>query len=268
VRVEKTTHQQVENIGGKRTMQYRGNFLPLVALSDVARVGSIAEDQDIAVIVAKLGSREVGLLAAMPVDVIETRAALDTVTHRQTGIAGSTIIRDTTVLVADVFEIAQTVFPEWGLDRSVMTPTLSQTTCQLVLAEDSDFFRAQVKRYLESDGFAVLEAEDGEAAWKLLQEHGSSVQALVTDVEMPNLTGLELATRIRQDAQLGHLPILALTSLASEEDIAKGKAAGVDDYQIKLDQDSLLVSLRALLAARGVAAPPAKTTGQAQDGAG
>jgi two-component system chemotaxis sensor kinase CheA len=149
-----------------------------------------------------------------------------------------------------------------------MTATSMQTTCQLVLAEDSDFFRAQVKRYLESDGFTVIEAEDGEAAWKLLQEHGTSVQALVTDVEMPNLTGLELATRIRQDAQLGHLPILALTSLASEEDIAKGKAAGVDDYQIKLDQDSLLVSLRALLAARGVAAPPSKATGQAQDSVG
>jgi len=158
------------------------------------------------------------------------------------------------------------VFPEWGLDRSVTTAASAQTTCQVVLAEDSDFFRAQVKRYLESDGFSVLEAVDGEAAWKLLQEHGSSVQALVTDVEMPNLTGLGLAMRIRQDAQLGHLPILALTSLASEDDVAKGKAAGVDDYQIKLDRDTLLVSLRALLEARGVAVPPAKATGQIQEG--
>jgi two-component system chemotaxis sensor kinase CheA len=78
---------------------------------------------------------------------------------------------------------------------------------------------------------------------------------------------LELATRIRQDAQLAHLPILALTSLASEEDMAKGKAAGVDDYQIKLDQDSLLVSLRALLAARGVAAPPPRQPETIQEGA-
>ena len=256
VRVEKVTRKQVENIGGKRTMQYRGNFLPLVTLSDVARVGSMDEEQELAVIVARIGEREVGLLAAMPVDVIETKATLDVVTHRQTGIAGSTIMRDTTVLVADIFELAQTVFPEWNLQRTAdAASSSSQSTCLLVLAEDSDFFRAQVKRYLESDGFGVLEAEDGEAAWKLLQEHGDTVQALVTDVEMPNLTGLGLATRVRADARLGHLPILALTSLASEEDIAKGKAAGVDDYQIKLDRDNLLMSLRALLAARGVAAP-------------
>jgi two-component system chemotaxis sensor kinase CheA len=264
--VEKVTRKQVENIGGKRTMQYRGNFLPLVTLSDVARVGSIDEEQELAVIVAKVGEREIGLLAAMPVDVIETKATLDVVTHRQTGIAGSTIMRDTTVLVADIFELAQTTFPEWNLQRASGAQTSSRSACQVVLAEDSDFFRAQVKRYLESDGYAVLEAEDGEVAWKLLQEHGDTVQAVVTDVEMPNLTGLGLAARIRQDARLGHLPILALTSLASEEDIAKGKAAGVDDYQIKLDRDNLLVSLRALLAARGVAAPNGQRAESIQEG--
>jgi len=268
VRVERTSQKQIENIGGKRTMKYRGTFLPIVTLSDVARVGTISDDQDIAVIVASIGQREVGLLAAMPVDVIETRAAIDCVTHRQTGISGSAILRDATVLVADIFEIAQTMFPEWSLVRSADAAQSAQSTCQVVLAEDSDFFRAQVKRYLESDGFAVLEAEDGEAAWKLLQEHGDTVQAVVTDVEMPNLTGLGLAARIRQDASLTHLPILALTSLASEEDVAKGKAAGVDDYQIKLDRDSLLVSLRALLAARGVAAPNAQGAEQMQEGAG
>jgi two-component system chemotaxis sensor kinase CheA len=251
VRVEKATQKQIENIGGKRTMQYRGSFLPLVALSDVARVGAIGEDQDLAVIVARIGEREVGLLAAMPVDVIESKAGLDVVTHRQTGIAGSTIMRDNTVLVADIFEIAQAMLPEWNLQRTTDSLQSAQAACQVLLAEDSDFFRAQVKRYLESDGFSVLEAEDGEVAWKLLEEHGDSIQALVTDVEMPNLTGLGLTTRLRQDPRFGQLPIIALSSLAGEEDVAKGKAAGVDEYLIKLDRDNLLQSLRGLLARQG-----------------
>jgi two-component system chemotaxis sensor kinase CheA len=258
VRVERVTHKQIENIGGKRTMQYRGAFLPVVNMSDVARVGSISEEQDIAVIVAKIGDREVGLIAAMPVDVMDAKAAIDGVTHRQTGIAGSTIIRDTTVLIADIFEIAQAAFPEWNLQRSIEASAEGGGTCCVLLAEDSDFFRAQVKRYLESDGFTVLEAEDGEVAWKVLQEHADQIQAIVTDVEMPNLTGLGLAARVREDARFARLPMLALTSLASEEDVARGKAAGVDDYQIKLDRDSLLTSLRALLAARGVAAPASR----------
>jgi two-component system chemotaxis sensor kinase CheA len=267
VRVEKVTRKQVENIGGKRTMQYRGTFLPLVTLSDVARVGSIDEEQELAVIVARSGSARSDCWRPCPWTSSKPRPpSMSSPTGKQ-GIAGSTIMRDTTVLVADIFEMAQTAFPEWNLQREAETAQSSHSVCQLVLAEDSDFFRAQVKRYLESDGFAVIEAEDGEVAWKLLQEHGDTIQAVVTDVEMPNLTGLGLATRIRQDARLGHLPILALTSLASEEDIAKGKAAGVDDYQIKLDRDNLLVSLRALLAARGVAVPGGQTADQVQDSA-
>ena len=79
-------------------------------------------------------------------------------------------------------------------------------------------------------------------------------------------TGLGLATRIRQDARLSHLPILALTSLASEEDIAKGKAAGIDDYQIKLDRDNLLISLRALLVSRGVSAQSGQSSELVQEG--
>jgi len=91
---------------------------------------------------------------------------------------------------------------------------------------------------------------------------------VVTDVEMPNLTGLGLAARIRQDQRFAHLPILALTSLASEEDVAKGKAAGVDDYQVKLDRDNLLTALRSLLAARGIALPAGREAEQLQNSAG
>jgi two-component system chemotaxis sensor kinase CheA len=259
VRVEKVTRKQVENIGGKRTMQYRGAFLPLVALSDVARIGSIGEEQELAVIVARVGNREVGLLAAMPVDVVETKAVMDATTHRQTGVSGSAIIRDVTVLVADIFELAQTVYPEWNLQRMQEVKSTA-SSCHVLLAEDSDFFRAQVKRYLESDGYTVLEAADGEAAWTVLEENAEAIRALVTDIEMPRATGLELSSRIRKDPRFSQLPILALSSLASEEDIAKGRAAGVDDYQIKLDRDHLLEALRALLSSRGIALPAMPST--------
>jgi two-component system, chemotaxis family, sensor kinase CheA len=262
VRVERVTRQQVEEIGGKRTMQYRGAFLPLVTLSDVARVGSISEDQELAIIVARVGAREVGLMAAMPVDVVETNTMVDRAAHRQTGISGSAIMRDTTVLVADIFELAQAAHPEWNLERT-SAAAAAATSCQVLVAEDSDFFRAQVKRYLEADGYTVLEAPDGEAAWEVLQANADAIAAIVTDVEMPRLTGLELTARVRKDPRFGQLPIVALTSLASEEDIARGKTAGVDDYQIKLDRDQLLGSLRALLSNRGIVLPaPAATENQ------
>jgi two-component system chemotaxis sensor kinase CheA len=66
---------------------------------------------------------------------------------------------------------------------------------------------------------------------------------LVTDIEMPNMNGFELTKKIRGDSQYSKLPIIALTTLASAEDVAKGKAVGVDEYHIKLDKERLMVSV-------------------------
>jgi two-component system chemotaxis sensor kinase CheA len=248
LRIEKVIPQQIEMAGGRRTMQYRGASLPLVTLSDAAQVKSLEEENGLAVIVSNVQGREVGLLGAMPVDVIESRSAVDQSTHRQQGIAGSTIIRDKTVLLTDIYEIVAAVYPEWAEVKA--TPAAlneDAASATVLLAEDSDFFRAQVKRFLEDDGYTVLDAPDGQAAWELLVENVDAVQAVVTDIEMPRLSGLGLTQRIRSDPRLATMPVVGLTSLAGDEDIAMGKAAGINDYQVKLDRDRLLDGLRNLL---------------------
>jgi two-component system chemotaxis sensor kinase CheA len=183
----------------------------------------------------------------MPVDVIESRASVDQTTHRQKGIAGSTIIRDKTVLLTDIYELVEAVYPEWGAEQAIQATTKKEADISILLAEDSDFFRAQVKRSLEEGGYCVLAAPDGEAAWEVLVKNIDKIQAVVTDIEMPRLTGLGLTQRIRSDPRVASLPILALTSLAGDEDIAKGMAVGVTEYQIKLDRDKLLEGLQGLL---------------------
>jgi len=57
------------------------------------------------------------------------------------------------------------------------------------------------------------------------------------------MDGFELSRRIRQDQRFSLVPIIALTSLAGDEDVARGKAAGIDDYQVKLDKERLLQSI-------------------------
>ena len=250
LRIERITPEQVEVFGGRRTMQYRGASLPLVTLSDTATVKSISEAKDLAVIVSSVHGREVGLLGAMPVDVVETKAVIDQITHRQKGVTGSALIRERTTLIADVFELVDTVYPEWSQAKAAVRTAAEAKagpgapTPTVLLAEDSDFFRAQVKKYLEEDGFTVLDAPDGQAAWELLQENATVVTTVVTDVEMPRLTGLELAMKIRGDARFNSIPIIALSSLAGEDDVAKGRAAGIDDYQVKLDRDRLISGVR------------------------
>jgi two-component system chemotaxis sensor kinase CheA len=244
-RIEHIAPKQVEMIGGRRTMQYHGGLLPLVTLSDSAQVKPIGENKELAVMIANVRSHEVGLLGAMPVDVIETGAKIDQTTHRQKGVSGSAIIRDQTALIVDLYELVDAAWPEWAAEQASTRPVSPHAqNWAVLLAEDSDFFRTQITHILEEGSYPVLAAPDGEAAWELLLENLDKVRTVVTDIEMPRLDGLGLARRIRGDSRTAHLPIVALTSLAGEDDMARGKAAGIDDYQTKLDRDQLLERLR------------------------
>ena len=250
-RIERIKPEQVETAGGRRTMKYRDQSLPLVTLSDTAQVQTISGARDLAVIVSNIYGREVGLLGAMPVDVAEAGAAIDGTTHRQKGIAGSAILRGHTTLIADLVELVDAVYPEWGIKANSQgpVPTAGGEQATILLAEDSDFFRSQLRRFLEADGYAVLDAADGEIAWSLLQKNPDKVQLVVTDIEMPNMNGLDLTRHIRADNRVARLPVIALSSLASDEDMALGRSVGVDDYQIKLDRDALMGRVHSLLAA-------------------
>jgi len=255
-RIERIHPGQVETIGGRRTMQYHGGLLPLVTLADAARVESIGENEDLAVMVANIRGHDVGLLGTLPVDVVESGARIDPATHRQKGVAGSAIIQKRTALIVDLYELVDACWPEWAAEQTAAQPPLPAAgTSPVLLAEDSDFFRSQIQRFLEEDGYPVLAAADGEAAWELLLRNVDKVRAVVTDVEMPRLDGLGLARRIRADRRTEHLPIIALTSLAGEDDVARGMAAGIDDYQTKLDRDRLLDRLREF-AGQSAAHPP------------
>jgi two-component system chemotaxis sensor kinase CheA len=268
VRLERVAATQIETTGSRRTMQYRGASLPLLTLADAASVMPLPDSRELAVIVGKVHGREVGLIGTMPVDVVETKAAIDLHTHRQPGIAGSAILNGKTTLIVDLIELVDMVHPDWrstrqapaDFDAPALTPDIPHPSSQVVLlAEDSDFFRNQVTRVLQEEGYEVLGAPDGEAAWELLLANIDRISLVVTDIEMPKLTGLGLAQRIRAHQPSSHLPIIALTSLAGEDDVAKGRAAGIDDYQVKLDRDRLVESLHATAALPSRTAHPSDT---------
>jgi two-component system chemotaxis sensor kinase CheA len=256
-RVEQIKPSDVETVGGTRVMQYRGAMLPVLAVGDVANVQPLEMRQEkMLVIVFRIYGREVGLLANHPVDVIECQLTIDQSTLRQRGIMGSAIVNRHTTMIVDIFELVEALHPEWAAEKAAErgAAAAARDGATVLLAEDSDFFRDQVKNFIEADGYTVLAAEDGLRAWELLQANARNVRVVVTDVEMPNLDGLGLTRRIRQDARFTGLPVVAVSSLAGEDDIARGKAAGVNLYQVKLDKEKLLESVRRFMTEQAAAA--------------
>ena len=118
---------------------------------------------------------------------------------------------------------------------------------RILLAEDSMTTRTQERRILEAAGYEVETAVDGLDAWNKLSR--AMFDAVVSDVNMPRMSGLELTAKIRADRTHAELPVVLVTSLASEADRRGGLDAGADAYITKpgFDQTVLLDSLARLI---------------------
>ncbi len=242
-RIEKIKATDIEEVGGRRVMQYRGGSLPLISIDEAAMVQPLADQDDLLVIVFNLAGKDIGLLAIGPVDATEVAVDVDDVTLKQPGIMGSTIIKDHTTMLINIYELVETINPEWFGGKHALDVADEGEAPTVLLVEDSAFFRNQVKGFIEEDGFQVLTGEDGEAAWALLDERGEEISLVVTDIEMPRMNGFELTEKIRKDPRLQSMPVIALTSLAGSEDREKGMAVGVNEYHLKLDKEQLMASV-------------------------
>jgi two-component system, chemotaxis family, sensor kinase CheA len=118
---------------------------------------------------------------------------------------------------------------------------------RVLLVEDSVPIRTQMKRILEGAGYDVTAAVDGSDGLSKFRE--AAFDAIVSDVEMPNLTGLELTRKVREVPEYDAVPIILVTTLAKEEDQLRGADAGANAYLTKgnFDQSLLLNTLRGLV---------------------
>jgi two-component system chemotaxis sensor kinase CheA len=118
---------------------------------------------------------------------------------------------------------------------------------RVLVVDDSLNTREIEKDVLEAYGYQVTLAEDGlDGLNKALAD---DFDAILTDVEMPNMDGFSLTARLRQEDNYRHKPIIIITSREKEEDKRRGVQVGADAYIVKgdFDQSNLVDTLRTLL---------------------
>ncbi len=154
------------------------------------------------------------------------------------GISGATILGDGgVVMILDVFALSRS---NTRTHVPVMMPVVQDEKRLVVMVvDDSITVRKVTARLLERNGYLVLTARDGVDATGQLQ--GCTPDIMLLDIEMPRMDGFELATHMRNDERLRHVPVIMITSRTGDKHRERARQIGVNHYLGKPYQENDLL---------------------------
>lgn len=254
LRVEATAIRTVEN---RATLALEGQILALVRLSDLlglppapasGRFTVAPGTERLAICILASAEQRLALqvdavLGEEEVLVKGLGRQLTRVRH----IAGATLLgAGKVVLVLHVPDLMASAARRPGTGEAPPEAAAARPG-RILVAEDSITARSLLKNILETGGYQVATAVDGADAFSQLR--AGQFDLVVSDVDMPRLSGFELTARIRADPALGAIPVVLVTSLESRADRERGIEVGANAYLIKssFDQSNLLGVIQQLL---------------------
>lgn len=239
-RLEEVETSRIEFSGnGQRVVQYRGKLMPLVPFSDKVQIDG-REKQSVLVFSDR--DRSMGLIVDDIVDIVEERMDVQ-ISGGKNGLLGSAIIDGKAMDVIDVAHFLSRAFDDWFDSNTQNSFAEGEDRKKILLVDDSPFFRNMLTPLLSVAGYQVATAESADEALKICQR-GEHFDLIVSDIEMPGMNGFEFAEKIRQSGgDLSEVPLLALTSHATAQDVDRGQKAGFNNYVPKFDKEMLLHSI-------------------------
>jgi two-component system chemotaxis sensor kinase CheA len=234
-RLEEIAAEKIELSNGRSMVQYREQLMPLVQMNGV----SVRTSGSQPILVFADEGRSMGLVVDEIIDIVEERLHIE-VAGSSEGILGSAVIKGQATEVIDVGHFLPMAFADW-FSRKEMRPSMSAQS--VLLVDDSAFFRNMLAPVLKAAGYKVRVAPNAQEGLVALRS-GQAFDAVLTDIEMPDMNGFEFAETIRADAHLASMPIIALSSLVSPAAIERGRLAGFHDYVAKFDRPGLIAALK------------------------
>ncbi|HEX2115794.1 MAG TPA: chemotaxis protein CheW [Alphaproteobacteria bacterium] len=246
-RLEEVDVKAIEISDGKPVLQYRGKLMPLVTIDPAYSVKTEGRQP---ILVFADGNRSMGLLVDEIVDIVEERMNVQLGTEK-TGLLGSAIIAGKATEIIDAGHYLTVALDTWfDPDKASADGTKSDAK-RILLVDDSPFFRNLLTPLLSVAGYDVTSVEGADKALALC-EAGKDFDVIVSDIEMPGMSGFEFAEAVKS-GRWQNTPIVALSAHTSAKDLDRGRKVGFVDYIAKLDRDALLNTLTQTITTRGAA---------------
>ena len=235
-RIESIPRGEIEQTKDRTVTQYRGQLMPLMALDELHTVGD-----HVPVLVFADRGRSVGLMVEEIVDVVEDELLIELVSSRP-GMLGTAIIAGRVTEIVDAGHWLKEGWQDWFSDNPGPRGAVQR---RLLVVEDSAFFRQLLIPTLSAAGYHVTAVDSAAKALALRDAvTPATFDAIISDVEMPGMDGLQFATLLRESGPWQDLPLIALSGRFNPIDIRRGGAAGFNEYLGKFDRDALLAALR------------------------
>jgi two-component system chemotaxis sensor kinase CheA len=249
-RVLRVGRDEIKSAENRETIQINGRAASVVRLSEVLEIPPTITDADskskVPLLVLAWAGKQIGFFVDEIIDEREVLLkSLGKQLPRVLNIAGATVLGTGKVLpvlnVADLMQSAVKMAPIRAASEN------EEGSKSILVAEDSITSRTLLKNILEFAGYKVKTAIDGAEALTVLATEAFDL--VVSDVEMPRMSGFDLTARIRADKRLAQLPVVLITGLDSRADRERGVDVGANAYIVKssFDQGNLLEVVRRLI---------------------
>jgi len=236
-RLEEIEAEKVEISDGQLVVQYRGQLMPLLPVTDTFERRTEGRQP---VLVFTDRDRSMGLMVDEILDIVEENLNIEIKTDNK-GVLGSAIVDGKATEIIDASSYLTRAYHDW-FGRTNESSESGNTSGRILLIDDSPFFRNLMAPLLRAAGYDVLTAENADDALTM-RDAGEIFDVIVSDIEMPGMDGFDLAREIRENGAWVKTPIVALSSRTSPADIAAGREVGFVDYVPKQDREALLESL-------------------------
>lgn len=244
--------KDIRTIEGRATITHEDQTIPLLRMADLMNIQaepSFANTHREPAVLVGTPQRLLSLLVDSLYDEREAVVKpLGPIFELQRRYSGAVQLGDgQLVLMLNPVSLVESARGIAHVPKSTATALDTKHIPHLLVAEDSFTTRELIRSILQSAGFDVTVAIDGMDALDKLRVQ--SYDLVVTDVEMPRVDGFELTTRIRQELEELDMPVIIITSLASDEYRRRGLEAGAQAYIVKsqFNQDNLLNVINQLL---------------------
>jgi two-component system, chemotaxis family, sensor kinase CheA len=246
-RLEEIEVAAIEQSDGRSMVQYRGALMPLQPSHAGQKLRTEGRQP---ILVFADGRNTMGLVVDEIVDIVEESLNIQMV-GEQPGILGSAVIAGKAMDVIDTQHFLLQAFSHQNAVKDTGTAHGTRNR-RVLLVDDSPFFRNLLSPLLQLAGYHVTTAESAAQALKMCGQ-GQDFDAVVSDVEMPGMSGFEFAETLRRDERWSNKPIVALSTSISDDDLNRGRAVGFTDYIAKHDRDALLSTLSQAIRTRSAA---------------